>query len=228
MFEVACGWQMGVEFQIMSVQIATAQLFGGDTIHHACGINPFGQKTDPKTAQKAAQRQTEVAERIARWRWIFIDEISMVSAKLLAEIDMKLRHVMSDVGTTKKGAQGRTRAFGGINLLCCGDLWQLDPPGGGFLGSIPVEFMRKAMKYDAKPDIAHGQAIFWHEGEGSIQGVTELTECVRTEDPWLYEVQQQMRSGKLSQDSSCFLHGYKTTVPGSWVNGAPECGKNEC
>ena len=80
MFQEVCGWQLGVEFQIMSLQAVTAQLFGGDTIHHACGINPFGHKTDPKTAQKAAQRQTEVAERIARVRWISIDEISMVSA----------------------------------------------------------------------------------------------------------------------------------------------------
>ena len=141
---------------------------------------------------------------------------------------MKLRTVMSDVCTMKKGTQGRTRAFGGINLLCCGDLWQLDPPSGGFLGAIPVEFMRKAMKFDAKPDIAHGQAIFWHEGEGCIQGVTELTECVRTEDPWLLEVQQQMRSGQLSRDSWCFLHGKATTVPGSWVNGAPSCGNDRC
>ena len=73
MFEEVCGWQMGVGFQIMSLQAVTAQLLGGDTIHHACGINPFGQKTDLKTAQKAAQRQTEVADKTARWRWLFID-----------------------------------------------------------------------------------------------------------------------------------------------------------
>ena len=41
--------------------------------------------------------------------------------------------------------------------MCCGDLWQRDPPSGGFIGTIPVEFMRKAMKIDAKPDIAHAK-----------------------------------------------------------------------
>ncbi len=62
----------------------------------------------------------------------------------------------------------------------------------------------------------HGQAIFWHEGEGTIQGVTELDECIRTEDPWLYEVQEEMRAGALSEDSWNFLHGRQTSVPGSY------------
>ena len=87
--------------------------------------------------------------------------------------------------------------------------WQLDPPKGGFLGAIPVEFLRKSMKFDPKPDVAHGQSIFWHEGEGCVQGMTELTECVRTDDPWLLEVQNEIRSGRLSRDSWCFLHGQK-------------------
>ena len=84
------------------------------------------------------------------------------------------------------------------------------------------------MKFDPEPDIAHGQAIFWHEGEGCVQGVTELVECVRTDDPWLLEVQQQMRQGNHSQDSWCFLHGHKTIVPGNWVKGAPACGNDKC
>ena len=82
---------MGLEFQMVALQAVMAQLLGGDTIHHACGINPFGAKTDPQAAQKASQRQAQVAQRVMQWRWLFIDEISMVSAKLLAEIDMKLR-----------------------------------------------------------------------------------------------------------------------------------------
>jgi hypothetical protein len=83
-----------------------------------------------------------------------------------------------------------------------------------------VEFIRRGRKYNPKPDIAHGQAIFWHYGEGSVQGITELTECVRTEeDPWLLQVQDEMRRGDLTLNSWQFLHGYDTEVPGSWVNG---------
>jgi hypothetical protein len=127
---------------MVALQAVMAQLLEGDTIHHACGITPFGAKTDPQAAQKASQRQAQVAQRVMQWRWLFIDEISMVSAKLLAEIDMKLRTIMSDVGTMKKGARGTTRAFGGINVIFVGDFWQLDPPKGGFLGQIPTEFLK--------------------------------------------------------------------------------------
>lgn len=56
----------------------------------------------------------------------------------------------------------------------------------------------------------------------------ELTECVRTDDAWLFEVQQEMRQGRLSDDSWNFLHGRPTTVPGSWSNGDVVCGNAEC
>ena len=139
LFRDVCGWEMGLEFQMVALQAVMAQLLEGDTIHHACGINPFGGKKDPKSVLKATQKQKEVATRIMQWRWLFIDEISMVGAKLLAELDMKLRTVMSDVGSMKKDLQGLVRAFGGINIVFVGDFWQLDPPSGGFLASIPGE-----------------------------------------------------------------------------------------
>ena len=149
----------------------------------------------------------------------------MVSAKLLAEIDMKLRQMVRAKHTLRGDAQGLARAFGGINILFSGDFWQLDPPSGGFLAEIPVQYMQRAKKFDPKPDVAHGQAIFWHRGQGAVQGVTELTECVRAQDPWLLEVQNEMRAGQLSEDICDFLHGRETTVLGNWVGGACGCGK---
>ena len=110
LFLEVCGWQMGLEYQMVALQAVMAQLLEGDTIHHACGINPFGVSTDASAAQKASQKQADVAKRVLQWRWLFIDEISMVGAKLLAEVDMKLRHIMSDVGTMKKGKHGFSSA----------------------------------------------------------------------------------------------------------------------
>jgi DNA replication protein DnaC len=220
LFTDVCGWSMGAEYQMVALQAVMAQLLGGDTIHHAVGINPFHVKQDTSSQQKNQRKQSDVAKRVMRWRWLFIDEISMVSAKLLAEVDMKLRAIMSDVGSMKRGRQGQIRAFGGINIVFVGDFWQLEPPRGGFIADIPVEFIRRGRKYNPKPDIAHGQAIFWHYGKGSVQGITELTECVRTEeDPWLLQVQNEMRRGDLTLNSWQFLHGFDTEVPGSWVNG---------
>ena len=87
----------------------------------------------------------DVAKRVLQWRWLIIDEISMVSARLLAEMDVRLRSVVRDIGT-QKVHDGRYRVFGGLNVLCSGDFWQLDPPEGGFLGSIPAEYISRGRK----------------------------------------------------------------------------------
>ena len=98
--------------------------------HHALGINPMDK------AQNSAMnttKQQDVAKRVLQWRWLIIDEISMVSARLLADIDMKLRDVTRRIGTLKTQENGLDRAFGGINVIMAGDFWQLDPPDGGFI-----------------------------------------------------------------------------------------------
>ena len=96
------------------------------------------------------------------------------------------------------------------------------------MAAIPVEFIRNACKYDAKLDVAHGQAILWSTGKGCVQGMTELTECVRTEDPWLLQVQNEMRAGNWSEDSWNFLHGRDTVVPGIMVGEMFSCGNAAC
>ena len=91
LFEGILKWDMGTQFQIVALQAVMAQLLGGDTIHHACGIPAFGNK---ESAEEDLQRHMDVAKKVLQWRWLFIDEISMVSAKLLAEMDVKLRKVV--------------------------------------------------------------------------------------------------------------------------------------
>ena len=139
----------------------------------------------------------------------------MVSAKLFAEIDVKLRSLARQIGTQKHAPDISIRPFGGLNVLCCGDFWQLPPPDGGFLGSIPTEFIKASRKYQAAPTIAHGQALFWSGPENGIQGVSELVEVERCKDEWLREVQQEFRNGCLSKDNHKFLHGLPTKVSGS-------------
>ena len=51
---------------------------------------------------------------------------------------------------------------------------------------------------------------------------------MRCKDEWLREVQEEMRHGRLSKNSHAFLHGLKTTVPGSWVDGDISCGNDSC
>ena len=63
----------------------------------------------------------DVAKRVLQWRWLIIDEISMVSAKLLAEVDPKLRSTVRQLGTQKRDEDNQDRPFGGLNILLCGD-----------------------------------------------------------------------------------------------------------
>ena len=120
-----------------------AELLGGDTIHHACGIPAFRKFVDNEDLM---QTQMEVAKRVLQWRWLIIDEISMVSARLLAEVDVKLRSVIREICPMKGNGTAQDRPFGGLNGLCSGDFWQLDPPDGGFFGSIPIEFIQNSRK----------------------------------------------------------------------------------
>ena len=83
-----------------------AQLLGGDTIHHACGI-PAVKRGDEKG--EYVKLQYDTAKRVLQWRRLFIDEISMVSARLLAEVDQKLRSVIRDAGAQKCGEDGVAR-----------------------------------------------------------------------------------------------------------------------
>ena len=59
--------------------------------------------------------------------------------------------------------------------------------------------------------------------------MTELkvSERART-DPWLQEVQQEIREGRLSENAHAFLHGAPTTVCGSWVQNHATCGNAAC
>ena len=149
--------KLGFSFSVVALQALVAALLGGDTIHHALGIPCFGRKG--QTAQ--GDRSMEVAKRVLQLRWLIIDEISMVSAKLLATIDMKLRSVVRVLGTQKKAENSVERSFGGLNVLMCGDFWQLPSPDGGYLGDIPAEFIRNARKYEPGPTIVHGQSLLW-------------------------------------------------------------------
>jgi hypothetical protein len=225
LFEGLLGWDTGVQFQIVALQAVMAELLGGDTIHHACGIPAFRRN---ECNEEDLQRHLEVAKRVLQWRWLIVDEISMVSAKLLADMDVKLRRVIREIGTQKLANTGLARPFGGLNVICAGDFWQLDPPEGGFLGDIPTEYIQTARKYSPLPTVAHGQALMWSGPQTGIQGVTELIDCERCDDEWLREVQTEIREGCLSERNHAFLHGLPTDVAGSWCAGRLTCRNKDC
>ena len=68
-----------------------------------------------------------------------------------------------------------------------GDLWQLPPPRGTFLGDVPWEMITKASNKKLALTI-HGQELIWCYGGQGIQGMTELVQCERNHDEWLQEL----------------------------------------
>ena len=229
LFDQILHWHQGLDYQVIALQAVMADLLKGDTIHHACGI-PVRKKG--AEGDVVIQGQKAVGEQSLYWRWLIIDEFGMVGSSLLAEVDMKLRDVVVDVNPHKKTHSGHVRPFGGLNVLLSGDLWQLPPPSGGYLGNIPAEFIANARRYNPSATISHGQSLLWGGPDNSdwaFHGITELNESERCrEDPWLQAVQLELREGRLSEDSHNFLHGQNTTVCGSWTDGAAACGNALC
>ena len=69
LFAEVCGWTIGTEYQMTSLQAVTAQLFGGDTLHSACGICPIAARTNTIPQQTNRQRETDVTKQILQWKW---------------------------------------------------------------------------------------------------------------------------------------------------------------
>ena len=88
-----------------------ADLLGGDTIHHALNLPVFGR--DQHANSSEVKKQQEVAKQMLEWRWLIIDEISMVSAELLADVDCKLRALSLGNRLFKTNSHGHQRHFGG-------------------------------------------------------------------------------------------------------------------
>ena len=194
------GLKKGIDYQFMAFQATNATDLDGETIHHAVGLN-----INPRSFEKPVS--PEVAKRMATWRWIFLDEISMAPAQLLAAMEQRLRQVKPSGDPYKHDKQkAEDRPFGGINFISIGDFKQLPPPQGGYLANIPHRHQVGPHDASKAPDamVDAGQTLMWDE----VQGVAELTERERCKDDWWNEVTDQMRANRLSDDNYNYLLGY--------------------
>ena len=149
------------------------------------------------------------------------------SAELLAQLELRCRELMRDLSLAKYDRKGRSRPFGGLNVILAGDVYQLPPPKGTFLGDIPWDLLAGRKSTRRAPG-HQGQTLLWGSAEAGMQGVTELVRCERTQDAWLAELQTQFRHAQLSEDNHNFLHGKPTAVPGSWIAGHATCKQPGC
>ena len=194
------GYRPGIEFEITAFQAVNAASIGGKTIHNAFGMNLVGA-----TASEAPV-SPDTAKRMAYWRWVIVDEISMVNARLLAHMDQRLRAIVPTANAFKHDRLGQVRPFAGVNMIFIGDFYQLPPPEGGYLADVPARFQEPDPLPSHMPDpqVQCGRELFWSD---AVQGVVELTERMRCQDAWWNDVVDELRAGHLSEKNHRYLHG---------------------
>ena len=194
------GYAKGFEFEVAAFQAVNAADVEGKTLHNACGLNVGSFSLDQPASRETAQR-------MALWRWLIIDEISMVNARLLAQVEQRTRAVMPSTNPWRLNGSGDVRPFAGVNVLLVGDFTQLKPPEGGYLADVPATLKLWEGTSGQRPsDILtdHGRQLLW---SGATQGVTELVQRMRCQDDWWNEVVDEFRAGYLSDTNWKYLHG---------------------
>ncbi len=114
----------GIEPSITASTGIASTHVGGMTIHSWSGIGIL-ERLAAEDLDRIASKE-HVAKRIQKAKVLIIDEVSMLSAGALTMIDAVLREVRRD-----------TRAFGGVQIVFCGDFFQLPPITRG---GTPAEF----------------------------------------------------------------------------------------
>ena len=223
LFTDVLGWTGGNQFICLAVQNTMAANIGGSTIHH-WGNVPFRDEKGKETGRRTGgKRDTSVLfNRCLNLRWILIDEISMVSAELLSELQYLVRKAVRKPGTYKVRLDKSIRPFGGVNTLLFGDWWQLRPVRATSLFDHPSK---------VSSDLAHeGLLLLWGQNRDSVQRLWELKQPMRCTDPWYIAFLTQCRNGNLCLEDYFFIHGSPTDTVGSMIPGAdaPACGNPEC
>ena len=195
LFELV-GYTYGLDYEVVAFQAVNAADLKGKTIHSAFGFDRQNQ------GDKAASE--EVTKKMAHWRWLIMDEVSLTDAKLLARMEQRLRFAVPGASPWRQDLHGRLRPFGGVNVIFTGGFHQLPPPAGHYLANIPRALAdpNTTSKDDALAD--QGRQLLWG---GPTQGATELTDRERCRDDWWNEVVDEMRAGQLLDANYRYLHG---------------------
>lgn len=149
---------------VTAMTASAAALIGGMTLHAFAGI---GNGERP-LAQLVASAERKRRDAWRRASVLIVDEVSMLSAELFDQLEYVARAV-----------RGRAEPFGGLQLVLCGDFFQLPPVSR--TGRAPARFAF--------------QAAGW--ARCALREV-ELQKVFRQADGALVEMLNDMRVGRLS------------------------------
>ena len=209
-FENILGWEHGVQFVCLAYQNSMAAGINGLTINHWAAI-PINE-TNSTVGTKDSNALSTKCQCL---RFILIDEISMVSAQMLGQLEYIIARVIRKNMGYKQRQDGSERLFGGVNVLMFGDWWQIKPVGGTALFQNPEEAPNATAH--------HGMSIFWGEEPNCIHHTWELTIVKRCDDPWLKQVLERCRHGERDDNTYYLLNGFPTKAPHSGTCGDDRC-----
>ena len=80
----------------------------------------------------------------------------LYSAELLARLELWCRELVRDLAQSKYAKDAAYACpFGGVNVILAGDMWQLPPPRGTFLGDVPWEWLTQCKTKRRYKKVAH-------------------------------------------------------------------------
>ena len=196
-FENILNWQHGIHFVCLAFQNAMAAAINGFTIHHWSGIQikEDGGCRDSHTLSTKCQSL----------KVIIIDEISMPSAELIAQLEIEVTKVTRKRRTRRYRKDNTQRPFGGLVVLFFGDFCQLKPVHGTAIFSDPT---------NATTVLAHhGLQLFWGEPPNAVHKCWNFTTSLRCDDAWYNIFLDECRKGMLSEIMYNTIHGFPTPFP---------------
>jgi hypothetical protein len=174
---------------------SAAALLGGSTYHYMFGIN---DKRDNSNL-------SQIHSRILGVEYVFLDEVSMLSARDMYKISARLANVRNRLGDP----------FGGMNMIFAGDFAQLPPAIGGEHVSLFSRFVGAIATNIKSQEEAIGKAL-WHQ----VTSVVILRENMRQRSQTASDVKlrtalENMRYKACTTEDIDFLRSrISSSIPG--------------
>ncbi len=171
--------ERGVEPAITASTGIAATHIGGSTIHAWSGIGVSRGLSDADI--DAVTQKEHIVRRVAKTHVLIIDEISMLDALTLGDVDAVL-----------KAIRHSSQPFGGMQVVFVGDFFQLPP-----VAERAAPVLQEEIVFDeeySRPCFAF-QSPAW---KAANPLVCYLSEQHRTEDPRFLEILSALRRGSLT------------------------------
>nr|GAT44847.1 predicted protein [Mycena chlorophos] len=209
----------------------SASLIGGQTLHQWAGIPIRASENSSWISKSSANIQERRIQNIIPVRYLVIDEFSMMTKKILAQLSQILGHVKAIPGEAPS-----SRPFGNMNIILFGDPHQFPPVGNpkgalyhpdtesGLLAQLGLAFYRQFDVVVTLTQQNRVQDFAWNSmlrrlrhGECTAEDITMLRDLLvsntSTTDwqssPWVDAVLVTPRHSCRTQWNSAALHRHR-------------------